>query len=278
MHNSPMASESELWAALGPRIINAPDDDNVRLRFAEALESSEGTERELNLIRARFIRVQLKLHTIQPDHSEWFRLSTEALSLELNHEREWTPAWFRDVGIREAQFHRGFVECITVSAPTLLQHQQSIFANAPIRHLDIVELPKGKLQDMLDNLAPSKNSLGRLISLRLDGQEIDDNDIEILIRAPWTKLRWMSLANNEITKSGAQTLTDDHLTELQFLDLHGNPFDPTAELNFDQGVVIEKRQQFWKEKLPSLLRFQPEVISGQVIYPNRFQIGFRSPR
>lgn len=65
-----MPSEAELWAALGPRIINILDDDNLRLRFAENLESREATE--LNLIRARFIRVQLKLHSIRPDHSEWF--------------------------------------------------------------------------------------------------------------------------------------------------------------------------------------------------------------
>lgn len=265
-----MPDEFDLWREMGGEILESPDSDSPRLRFAAALENMKDTSDEAR-IRARFIRVQLRLASLETDHPEWMRLATEALSLILDYEKRWTPALYQKELIRRPEFHRGFVEYITVAAAELLEMRRVIFSDAPIRHLDIVELPDGnflrRLFDELKEIPYFRN----LVSLSLDGQNITNDDVEFLADLPLTSLRWLSLAHNEIADRGVLTLVEK-LAHLRFVDLRDNPVDPIEELVFDQGVVTERHLTHWGQDLPHVPWLRRQVISGQLIYPSRFEV------
>ena len=264
-----MPDQFDLWREMGAEILESPDSDSPRLRFAAALENMRDTSGE-GRTRARFIRVQLRLASLETDHPEWMRLATEALSLILDYEKRWTPDLYQQERISRPEFHRGFVEYITVAAAELLEMRRAIFSEAPIRHLDIVEVPNGDFLRRLFDELKKIHYFRNLVSLRLDGQNITDEDVEFLADLPLTRLRWLSLAHNEIGDVGVLTLVKQ-LPHLRFVDLHDNPVDPVEELVFDQGVVTQKRPTQWVQDLPDVPWLRRQVISGQLIYPSRFE-------
>jgi hypothetical protein len=265
-----MPNEFQLWEKMGKDILSSPDDDDLRLQFAFELENGEGADNQ-DRRRARLIRVQLKLNSLRTDHPEWMRLATEAYGLLLDNELEWTPPRYRDLGIRNPQFHRGFMECIVVAARVLLELHTQIFTLAPIRHLDLVDLPSGGALAKIFTSLSQHNYFGRIVSLRLDGQKIRDNDLQLLAREGPPNLRWLSLAHNEITIEGVRALMADNLRRLWFVDLHDNPFDPTEQMIFDQGVIIEKHLGPMPDQFFDLGWLRRQVDGGQPIYPSRFR-------
>ena len=121
------------------------------------------------------------------------RLATEADGLLLDYEKEWTPSWYEAAGVRDAEFHRGFIECVTLSWSAFVDFGYSIFTEAPIRHLDIVDLGKADELELFVEWMESGGFLGRMISLRLDGQELEDKHMEHLNRRGLSQIRWLSL-------------------------------------------------------------------------------------
>jgi hypothetical protein len=263
-----MASESEAWERLGKDILSDPNNDSLRMQFAALLE--EGDDKQgSGPARARFIHLQLAQARISPSDSEWMRLSLEADSLLLDHKKEWL-AWSGDAGIRNSEFHRGFVEAITVTETYLTMNREEIFAQSPIRHLDIVELDPDLLEVVVV-LLDGGRYLDRMVSLRLDGQGLRDEHVELLNRPSLSGLRWLSLANNDIGQEGALTLTQRHLKRLEFVDLHGNPFDPVEQLTFDQGIVVERSSAHVPEDFPKVPWLERRVVSGLLFQPSRFE-------
>jgi hypothetical protein len=65
-----------------------------------------------------------------------------------------------------------------------------------------------------------------------------------------SSLRSLSLANNEFAYDGALILTQGYLSQLEFVDLHGNSFDPVEWLRFDQGVVVDRSRAHVPENFP----------------------------
>lgn len=262
-----MANYLETWRDLGPNILADPNNDRLRLQFAAALEE---TAPENFSAEARFIRLQLALARTSPSSTQWMGLALEADSLLLDHKKEWLPKWISDAEVPETDFHRGFLESIAISLRSLLEMRSRIFIESPVRHLTIFDISQpDDLRGAFDVLE-SDGHLSNLISLQLDGQNLTDREVETLDRRSLRNLRWLSLANNEIDVEGARTLTNENLQALEFVDLHGNPFDPVEKLTFDQGVVIDRSMAH----LPADFRRVPwltrQVVSGLLFQPSRW--------
>lgn len=188
-----MADERQLWEKMGPGILAYPDNDNLRLEFAEELEADGSPE---SSERARFIYAQLALSTISPGHSEWMHLATESESLLLDNNDRWVPSWYREYGIRDAEFHRGFIECLTISGNTLLKMRDQLFRQSPIRHLDLVDFGNPNLLGDILGALESDGYLQQIVSLRLDGQGLEDRHVKSLNRKSLSNcdgFRWQKM-------------------------------------------------------------------------------------
>jgi hypothetical protein len=240
------------------------------MQFAALLEEDEDKPGPAHT-RARFIHLQLAQARLSPSDPQWMRLNLEAESLLLDHKREWTPTWYGEAGIRNAEFHRGFIEAITISETNLTDYSERIFAQSPIRHLDIVELLDPVILGPILVLLDRGRYLDRMVSLRIDGQNLRDEHVEYLNRPSLSGLRWLSLANNHISREGALTLTQRHLARLAFVDLDGNPFDPVERLTFDQGIVVDRSSAHVPEDFPKVPWLGRRVVSGLLFQPSRFE-------
>jgi hypothetical protein len=266
-----MADEGKLWSTLGTEIVASPGNEELRYQFASDLERDE-PEVSPNRARAEFIRVQLKLSRLSANHPEYMRLATRAHRLELQYRGEWIPSGFRQVDVREVEFHRGFVELIRLPASVLREYQNGLFREAPIQHLDVVELQSpDQLRPLLDSLEENGH-LQKLVSLRLDGQGLDDESVETLGHAAFERLRWLSLAHNQIGPKGVSLLARERFRNLRFLDLHDNPFDPTPQLVYDQGVVIERRADPRVVEFGAVPWLRKTIRGGQYVAPDRFSL------
>src|SRR5262245_33705483 len=137
----------------------APDDDNLRLAFADWFEENGDAE------RGELIRVQCRRAALPSVTSEWGRLYDREKQLLDTNRARWVadfPA-IQDRGVKVEErweFERGFVESVTVSARSFLAHGKAIFRLAPVRRLRLVaasrQLPAvlkspllGQVQDLL---------------------------------------------------------------------------------------------------------------------------------
>ena len=116
--------------ALYQAILESPDDNTLRLIYADALEE-EGNPR-----RAAFIRTQIQLADVPEYDPAWVRIRF--------HDRDKMPgAWFRELpelpeGLDWASepFRRGFVANIeTDDARAYLAHADDLFTRFPIEAL-----------------------------------------------------------------------------------------------------------------------------------------------
>jgi uncharacterized protein (TIGR02996 family) len=120
-----MTRESEN-AAFMNMIIETPDDDTVRLVYADWLEEHGQPQ------RAEFIRLQIRLNTLDP------AMSTELLArtreLLDRHEGEWVAEAGCDVlGIEGVKFRRGFIEEVHAGTPAFVHHGATWGARSPVR-------------------------------------------------------------------------------------------------------------------------------------------------
>jgi hypothetical protein len=265
-----MATESQAWERMGKDILSDLNNDSLRMRFAAFLEDDESKE-DHDHARARFIHLQLALARLSPSDAQWMRLILKAENLLLDHKKEWLPTWYGEADIRDAEFHRGFVEAITVSATSLMNRSEEIFTQSPVRHLDIVDLGDPEILEAVLVLLEGDGYLDRMVSLRLDGQKIRDEHVKYLDRESLASLRWLSLANNKIGYDGALILTRGYLSQLEFVDLHGNSFDPVERLTFDQGVVVDGSRAHVPEGFPKASWLERRVVSGLLFEPSRFE-------
>jgi uncharacterized protein (TIGR02996 family) len=236
---SQVGAGSDPLEELSEQIISDPDNDMLRLSYARQLERAD-RERE----RAAFIRFQVALAKLPSvDHPDWFRFATAAHNLVVKTSAKWVPEWYASEKIREPQFHRGFIECVTVPAAVLMQPRtrQRLFASAPIRHLNIVGLAgDNDLKQLLSWFEPQERA--RLSSLNLDGQNLGNDSMRQLCIFGLKNLRWLSLANNKIDEAGVHILAEQSdwgaLRSLEFVNLEGNLANPVDRPYEDQGVVV----------------------------------------
>jgi uncharacterized protein (TIGR02996 family) len=266
-----MANARDLWRELGDEIIADPGNDDLRYDFASALDDQIEPDRT-NSERAEFIRIQLALSSVSPDHADYMRLATRAYALELRYGEQWLSETFDNFRPQRSEFHRGFVEFVEMPAWALIEYQGQQFRDAPIQHVDIVGIgDTGQLRQLLNDLAQGGH-LQKLVSLGLDGQRLNDESITILSEAPFVRLRWLSLAHNRIGRNGFQTLVSGSLRNLRFVNLDDNPFDPTTKLIYDQGVVIERLEGPPIRRANEIPWLTKTVRGGHYVQPDRFAV------
>src|SRR5262245_38736778 len=105
-------------------ILQHPDDDAPRQVYADWLE-------ERGDPRGEFIRVQCELARLPPDDPRWDALEQREFDLLRAHETEWT----KDIKsiVSEWQFHRGFVDTVSMGARMFVDHAAKLFGRAPVR-------------------------------------------------------------------------------------------------------------------------------------------------
>ncbi len=116
-------------AAFLRAVIENPDDDNLRLVYADYLEESGRQE------RAAFIRVQCELASLPADDPRRPALEARDEALLKEHAKEWAgplPAF-----VNRRWFRRGFVEGVEVEAEAFLAHAPELLASAPIREIQL---------------------------------------------------------------------------------------------------------------------------------------------
>jgi uncharacterized protein (TIGR02996 family) len=134
-------------AALLRDVLDAPDDDGARLRYADRLDELGDPE------RAEFIRVQCRRSSEEEEIERrgWSR-QEEDIRLACLRRREGElhqGRWQKWVGLplpfvarRDVHFHfrRGFVKEVTLTAADWLTHADAILAAHPVREVRLTEL------------------------------------------------------------------------------------------------------------------------------------------
>src|SRR5438552_18436242 len=118
-----MTNEANFLAA----IRESPDDDAVRLIFADWLEEQGDTD------RAEFIRVQVEragLHEDDPRTQDLLDREQELLAL---HREVWVGGL--DEIVEEVEFQRGLPEKVVVKAKDFEKHGGRLFDNTAVREV-----------------------------------------------------------------------------------------------------------------------------------------------
>src|ERR1700722_3776040 len=115
-----MADEASFLEA----IISEPDDDSLRLIFADWLD-------ERGDPRGKFIRVQIELARLSADDPRLAPLKDRECELLGRHK----IAWLGPIGdlVGEARFGRGLLESIDVTSSAFLEYGDALFHLQPFR-------------------------------------------------------------------------------------------------------------------------------------------------
>ena len=190
----PMLSNGQ---ALFQAILDDPDDDTVRLVYADYLEEHGQPA------RADFIRVQIELALLPENDPRRGDLEARERALLKDHYLTWVgplrrllpsmmPRWV---------FRRGFVEEFTVEARGLVAQADAVFRLAPVRDLQVY-LTWGHLEALV-----ALPQLSRLDALRLDGNALGDAGArELSFCLHLGRLTFLNLRNNDIGDEGVQAL------------------------------------------------------------------------
>lgn len=156
------------------------------------------------------------------------RAATAASALIKQH----YAAWVRDV-LRVANspwFARGFVESVSVDAPTFLERADELFALAPIRDIQLVDAAAD-----IEAIAASPH-LARLGSLhfynRSGASALGDAGLRTLLASPYlSRISLLYLSGNQITSVGVEALASQWQKMPNLIDvgLGNNPVENPKE-------------------------------------------------
>src|SRR5437016_4037405 len=122
----PMSGDESFLQA----IVEDPDDDGLRLVFADWLE-------ERGDPRGEFIRLQCELARLPKSDQRRAPLEARAAELLEQHEEAWLGplrSWLLDW-----EFGRGFVERASIRGAILQEHGDELFRLTPLLHLSVQE-------------------------------------------------------------------------------------------------------------------------------------------
>jgi uncharacterized protein (TIGR02996 family) len=190
-------------------VLQDPDDDGVRLVFADWLE-------ERGDPRGEFVRVECALARLPADDDRRPALYARRRQLLAAHR----DAWLGPLrGLAYAwEFRRGFVEEVTADAYRFLQHADTFFAAAPLRLARLLHAA-----GVVGALAECRH-LGRVRALHLTDNGLGDGGLGTLLASPHLGgLRTLRLGNNGLTDVGAALLVGSpDLAGLTTLNLSRN--------------------------------------------------------
>lgn len=205
-------------------ICDNPNDDALRLRYADYLES---TGDRYDGLRAESIRVHCELIRRAAKKQEYSILSQRLDQLSVFFER-WVDELPKLDGVRwnERNMDRGFViEAGCDNDDSFLRHRDMLFSVAPIRILDFKRVTNpGKIVDY--------PGISRIRELRLNKVGISAEDVTTIANSPYLRnLVTLWLDNNSIGNAGAATIAGSpFLCNLLDLQLGRNAIG-------DEGVI-----------------------------------------
>jgi hypothetical protein len=185
--------------------------------------------------RAELIDKQLRLRQHRLDNTLWSD-EANALTREINvlikkHGAQWAGDAARIA--KDVAFHRGCVAEVTIIGAAFVSSMPKLLAVAPIQHVNLIA-PLA-----LETVMESAH-LAKLSSLRICEQRAGFGDAQAstLARSPFlANLKWLSLTDNAIGVAGAESLAaSPHLARCTFVDLGGNPTNPTPSVSEYEGI------------------------------------------
>jgi uncharacterized protein (TIGR02996 family) len=194
-------------AALFQAILAQPDDEGLRLVYADWLE-------ERGDPRAEFIRVQCAL-AHDPPEPRRAELQARELHLLKKYWRIWNGPLHRALAgtplsaraqyhrglVTRWQYRRGFVENIIAPAAGLVRHADLLFRLGPLRHAKLFGV-----REVIGDLAALPH-LERLTSLDLSRNALTFNDLRGLAASPHLgNLSRIDVSGNPIGLEGFQGL------------------------------------------------------------------------
>jgi uncharacterized protein (TIGR02996 family) len=194
-------------------IIEEPDDDGLRLIYADWLQEHENP-------RGEFIRVQVELARMAPDDPRRPELAARERELLSQHEDEWVaPLW--EFQPWQYTFRRGFVEELSIPDTVFLDRGEQLVRLAPVLylHLGHTEGPARAA-----GLAGSP-ALARLRGLDLGGWPLGDLGLQALAESPYlANLHALGLADCVLRVTEDSPLLDllSRLPRLIALNLSDN--------------------------------------------------------
>jgi uncharacterized protein (TIGR02996 family) len=232
--------------ALFQAILDEPDDDALRLVYADWLEENGQPE------RAEFIRVQILLSKIGNDKRSRARLETQQAELLTEHKEEWLaplmPFAFTDMSDDPCEFRRGFVECMDLEGEAFVEQAADILLLTPLRigrfpdqeeYGELAACPylarfreldftmSGLSASFRPSLLIGSRYLKDLEILKLCGYDdnchLDVQGLEALVKTPHLKrLRHLDLGHNWFGDEGVEILVRaKRLSALTHLSLEG---------------------------------------------------------
>lgn len=220
-----MATETELLKL----VLAKPDDDAPRLAYAEWCAALPDP-----IVKARADLIRLQLAASR-QRQRFGGPAADARKLIAIHGPRWIASSGLTPLVADAEFVRGFPECVTVPARTWMEKATDLRALAPIRHLNLV----GCIGNFREAIQSEAMEGIRSIGIRQQG--IVDTDLAALATSLHLhSLRWLSVAENAVTETGAVAIAGSSLLpELRWVNFHENPFNPNERHSHDQGAVVE---------------------------------------
>jgi uncharacterized protein (TIGR02996 family) len=187
-------------------ILDDPDDDNVRLVYADYLEEHGEPA------RADFIRVQIELGR-DPRRDD---LKAREQALLKEHEEEWVAPFGEWTGFPE--FRRGFLWGLMLSATDFVERAEELFRIAPLRHATLA------VDSRTMPVLITSPWLARLTSLSFESCDLSSADIGTLAACPYlTDLMALDLYTNQTRSRGLRALAaSPYLGRLRKLRLGWN--------------------------------------------------------
>ena len=207
-----MSTRDELYQA----VLDQPDRDGPRLRYAEYLEK-QGDELG-EFIRLAVDRVRNRLG----DNYD--------RSLELHNKFSKTLAAQLAPWIKSHQLDRGLVAFADMEAKNFVDHGYELFKRAPIQHAYLLNAKLVFSQIM------NSETLLRVQALTIEDNHLTDHETSLLAANPNIRnLIYLNLSGNKIGEAGFEALTaSKYLPKLKVLHLDGNLVEsPVARYSSD---------------------------------------------
>jgi uncharacterized protein (TIGR02996 family) len=199
-------------------VLDQPEEDAPRLIYADWLTDQLAADKAA---RGDFIRLQCQRAALPPDDPD----GPEMQALERQLLAEHQLAWLGELGeeIERCEFHRGFVEGVTMTASAFLARIEEVYALGPIRRLHLREAAS------LLGLLGSCERLATLTHLSLRENGYIGPSLPPLVASPHlNKLTVLDLSRNPLGRVGVEALVSAaRLPALQELNLTGT--EPGAD-------------------------------------------------
>jgi uncharacterized protein (TIGR02996 family) len=206
--------------ALLAAIVAQPDDDTVRLAFADWLDEHDDPD------RAAFIRLQIREPHLE-NYAERQNVERETHRLFHANSERWLAGLPKWLGADLYDFKRGFFTTLTAAPAKVTRIPKRVWARHPIQELTLRE-PSGQLDRVL--ALPQLNRIRDLfVHADWNGTDLRPSDLKALANCPnLTGVRSLSF-HTEVGSALVKALARcPSLRELNSLSLHDDALEAEA--------------------------------------------------